>query len=87
MKAYRIALSIICTAFASCFAQDLASQWKAVDEADNKDQPKTAISILEQITTNAVQTEKWDDALYATARKAILQGRIEEGNCSPSWMP
>jgi uncharacterized protein YfaS (alpha-2-macroglobulin family) len=80
MKAYRIALSIICTAFASCFAQDLASQWKAVDEADNKDQPKTAISILEQITTNAVQTEKWDDALYATARKAILQGRIEEGS-------
>jgi uncharacterized protein YfaS (alpha-2-macroglobulin family) len=79
MNAYRMALAIICTAFVSCFAQDFTNLWKQVDEAENKDLPKTAISILEQISTNAVQAEKWDDALFATARKAILQGRIEEG--------
>jgi len=79
MKAYRIALAAVCTALTSCFAQDFTAQWKAVDEADNKDQPKTAITLLENIYTNAVEKQKWDDALYAAARKAILQGRIEEG--------
>ena len=79
MKKVRIALAAVCTALTSCFAQDFTAQWKAVDEADNKDQPKTAITLLENIYTNAVKAEKWDDALYAAARMAILQGRIEEG--------
>lgn len=76
----RVALAALFVSFSSAFAQDLSAQWKQVDEADNKDQPKTAISILEQISTNAVKAEKWDDALFASARKAILQGRIEEGD-------
>jgi len=72
-------LVALLTASSSCFAQDLSEQWKQVDEADNKDQPKTAITLLDQISQTAVQAEKWDDALFASARKAILQGRIEEG--------
>ena len=75
----RVALVAACTTLSACFAQDLSAQWKQVDEADNKDQPKTAITLLDQISKTAVQGEKWDDALFASARKAILQGRIEEG--------
>ena len=79
MKAYRIALATLFASLSSAFAQDLSAQWKQVDEADNKDQPKTAIALLDQISKSAVQGEKRDDALFAAARKAILQGRIEEG--------
>ena len=75
----RIALAALFVSLSSAFAQDLSAQWKQVDEADNKDQPKTAITLLEGIAQTAIQGEKWDDALFASARKAILQGRIEEG--------
>jgi uncharacterized protein YfaS (alpha-2-macroglobulin family) len=76
---FRIMIVALLTSLGTAFAQDLSAQWKLVDEADNKDQPKTAITLLEQISQAAVQGEKWDDALFAAARKAILQGRIEEG--------
>jgi hypothetical protein len=76
---FRIMIVTLLATFGTCFAQDLSAQWKQVDEADAKDQPKTAITLLDQIALVAVQGEKWDDALFASARKAILQGRIEEG--------
>jgi len=58
-------------------AADREADWKKVEEALKKDQPKTVIEMLAPLEKAALADEDWDEAGKAMALRAQLQGRIE----------
>ena len=58
-------------------AQDTDSLWKLVQEAEEKDRPKTAIESLEKIIVAARTANRFPEAVKALAKKITLEGHIE----------
>jgi len=51
--------------------------WEAVEEAREKDQPKTEMGLLEEIEEAAFAAEAWGEGTRALARRLVLEGKIE----------
>jgi len=60
-------------------AADREAEWKEVEEALEKDQPRTVIERLAPLETAAIADEAWGEAGKAIAMRLLLEGRIEGG--------
>ena len=55
------------------------AQWKEVEEAQSKDQPKTVAEKLRPIQAAAFAEKAWGEGTKALAIRLLLEGRIEGG--------
>ncbi len=67
--------SCILTAMADGVSRE--AEWKKVEEARAKDQPKTEIELLSGIEKAALADEAWGEAARAMAQRIAVEGNIE----------
>ncbi|MDA7865190.1 hypothetical protein N9062_01565 [Akkermansiaceae bacterium] len=52
------------------------AEWKKVEEAQKKDQPKTQIELLAETEKAALADEAWAEAARAVAMRIATEGKI-----------
>ena len=69
------AAALACASFGA--PEDRAEKWKAVEEAQKKGLPKTAIEHLQRISEAALQEKAYPEAVKAVAYRIVFESRIE----------
>src|SRR5687768_7012940 len=70
-------LAAVASVWAAAQLAPRATVWKEVDEAIQKDLPKTAIEKLDPIIRDALRDRAYPEAVKAIARKIVLEGNIQ----------
>ncbi len=76
-QAAALTLALLMTLHTQAGTRD--SQWKSVEDALSKGLPRTAITNLEPIISDAIKDKAWAEATKAIARKAALEGIVQGG--------
>src|SRR5256885_8196386 len=73
----RLSPLLFFTIAATAWSASRDAQWKKVDDAISKGLPKTAITELEPIISEALKEKAYGEAAKAIARKIVLEGNIQ----------
>lgn len=73
----RLSPFLLFTIAATVWSASRDSQWKKVDDAISKGLPKTAITELEPIISDALKEKAYGEAAKAIARRIVLEGNIQ----------
>jgi uncharacterized protein YfaS (alpha-2-macroglobulin family) len=72
-------LSILFMTVGLVFGGPRDAEWKKVEEAAEKDLPKTVIELLKPIETQARAEGAWAEAIRANAQRVLADAKINEG--------
>lgn len=84
MKRYSLTLILALLGFAGVYAQTYTSLWKQAALAEQKDQPRTELSIMQRIIDKATLDRSYGNLLAAEFRRTVLWGAISEDSIAPA---
>ncbi len=84
MKRYILTLSVMLLTLSSATAQTIDALWKKAAEAAERDQPRTELSVVRQISVKAQTAKSYGNLMAAELRAATLLGCVSSDSVAPA---
>ncbi len=86
MRKYSIIFAMLLISFAiPSFGQSFSSLWKQVDEAEEKDLPRTQLDVLQKIIQKATKEKAYGHLLKAELNSVSVQSSISPDSLMPAF--